>query len=61
MYKKLAAYFMDTLGEIPKAGDTIDLCGKRFIVISMDRNRVHRVRIEGIPPSNDNADTSSDT
>ena len=50
LYKKLAAYFMDILGEIPKPGDSIELCSKRFTVVSMDRRRVDRVRVEDAPP-----------
>ena len=50
MYKILAAHFMDTLGEIPKVGDSIELCSKRFTVATMDRYRVRRVRIEDLPP-----------
>ena len=61
MYKKLAAHFMDNLGEIPKAGDAIDLCGKRFVVTEMDRYRVRRVRVEDIPQQDDDADTPDET
>ena len=60
MYKKLAAHFMDSLGEIPKPGDAIELCGKRFTVMDMDRYRVRRVRIEDIPPTEDDSDASYD-
>ncbi len=59
MYKILAAHFMDNLGEIPKVGDTIELCNKRFTVTDMDRHRVRRVRIEDIPPPDDDVDTPS--
>ena len=57
MYKKLAAHFMDSLGEIPKAGDAIELCNKKFTVTDMDRYRVRRVRVEDLPPQNDETDT----
>ena len=56
MYKKLAAHFMDNLGEIPKAGDVIELCNKKFTVTDMDRYRVRRVRVEDLPPQNDETD-----
>ena len=49
MYKILAAHFMDILGEIPKVGDSIDLCDKRFTVETMDRHRIRRVRVEDAP------------
>ena len=60
MYKKLAAHFMDNLGEIPKPGDAIELCGKRFTVTAMDRYRVRRVRVEDIPPADDDLDAPND-
>ena len=60
MYKKLAAHFMDSLGEIPKAGDVIELCNKKFTVIDMDRYRVRRVRVEDLPPQNDETDAPPD-
>ena len=60
MYKKLAAHFMDNLGEIPKAGDVIELCNKKFTVTDMDRYRVRRVRVEDLPPQNDETDAPPD-
>lgn len=60
MYKKLAAHFMDSLGEIPKPGDAIELCGKRFTVMDMDRYRVRRVRVEDLPPDDDYSDETAD-
>ena len=60
MYKKLAAHFMDSLGEIPKVGDTIELCAKKFTVIDMDRHRVRRIRVEDLPPQDDETDTPPD-
>ena len=60
MYKKLAAHFMDSLGEIPKPGDTIELCGKRFTVIDMDRRRVHSVRVEDIPLPEDEEEAGTE-
>lgn len=49
MYKILAAHFMDILGEIPKVGDSIEMCNKRFTVETMDRHRIRRVRVEDVP------------
>ena len=49
MYQILAAHFMDILGAIPKVGDSIDLCGKRFTVETMDRHRVRRIRVQDLP------------
>ena len=44
-YKIIAAHFIDQLGRIPEQGDSLELCGKRFIVTHMERNRVRRVRV----------------
>lgn len=60
MYKKLAAHFMDSLGEIPKPGDAIELCGKRFTVMDMDRYRVRRVRVEDLPPDDEDPGGTAD-
>lgn len=49
MYKIIAAHFIEHLERIPEEGDVIVLCGKRFTVIDMDRNRVRRVRVEDLP------------
>lgn len=44
--KILAAHFMEQLGKIPEVGESILLCGKRFTVAGMERNRVRRIRVE---------------
>lgn len=48
-YKIIAAHFTERLDRIPVEGDSIDLCGKRFTVMSMDRNRVRRVLVRDLP------------
>ncbi|MDL2268890.1 hemolysin family protein [Desulfosarcina sp. OttesenSCG-928-A07] len=48
MYKILAAHFIDALDRIPEQGDEIELCGKRLIVVAMERNRMRSVRVENI-------------
>lgn len=48
LYKILAAHFIEALERIPEEGDSIELCGKRFTVTDMDRNRVRRVKVEHI-------------
>lgn len=48
MYKIIAAHFIEQLDRIPQEGDMIELCGKHFTVIAMDRNRVRRVKVEDI-------------
>jgi putative hemolysin len=46
--KILAAHFMEDLERIPAEGDSMELCGKRFTVTAMDRNRIRRVRVENL-------------
>ena len=48
-YKIIAAHIIDTLGRIPAEGDSITLCGKRFSVALMDKNRIRRVRVTDEP------------
>lgn len=45
-YKIVAAHILERLGRIPKVGDAVTLCDKRFTVITMDRHRVRRVKVE---------------
>lgn len=49
LYKILAAHFIEILERIPAVGDHIDLCGKRFTVTAMQRNRIRRLRVENTP------------
>ena len=49
-YSSIAAHFVEQLGRIPRTGDTIILCGKRFSVTHMRRNSIERVRVEDAPP-----------
>ncbi len=49
-YKIIAAHIIDTLGRIPVEGDHITLCGKRFVVAVMTRNRIRQVRVTDAPP-----------
>ena len=53
MYKILAAHFIEALDRIPREKDCIELGGKRFIIIKMDKNRVRRVRVESLEPEAD--------
>jgi len=48
MYKIIAAHFMESLERIAEPGDSIDMCGHRFIISRMDRNRILRLRVEKI-------------
>jgi len=48
-FETLAGFLLQQLGHIPKPGETVEFEGRRYTVLSMDRNRIARVRIE--PPS----------
>jgi len=45
-FETLAGFLLFERGEIPKAGDAVEVQGRRYTVLEMDRNRVARVRIE---------------
>ncbi|MDR0239738.1 MAG: hemolysin family protein [Deltaproteobacteria bacterium] len=49
LYKILAAHIFEHLGRIPQIGDSVLLCGRRVVVVGMDRHRVRRVRITPMP------------
>ena len=45
-FETLAGFLLFRLGEIPRAGESVDYDGRRYTVLEMDRNRIARVRIE---------------
>ena len=45
-FETLAGFFLFQLGEIPKAGDIVEVPGLRLTVPEMDRNRIACVKIE---------------
>ncbi len=45
-FETLAGFLLFRLGYIPKAGDSVEDEGRRFIILEMDHNRIARVRIE---------------
>jgi putative hemolysin len=51
-FETLAGFLLFQLGYIPKPGDSIEHAHRRFTIISMDHNRIARVRIERLedPP-----------
>jgi CBS domain containing-hemolysin-like protein len=53
-YKMLAVHVIDCLDRIPKAGDSIELCGLRLTVVTMERNRIRRVKVEVLPEQKKN-------
>ena len=50
-FETLAGFLLFRLGEIPKAGDTVESDHRRFTILEMDRNRIARVRIEKLTPA----------
>lgn len=47
-FETLAGFIMYQLGDIPAQGETLEYGGRRFTVLSMNRNRIEQVRIEKI-------------
>ena len=45
-FETLAGFLFFQIGEIPKVGDVIEVPGRRFTIIEMDRNRIACVKIE---------------
>jgi CBS domain containing-hemolysin-like protein len=45
-YSTVAGMVMTLAGRIPEEGDTISVDGLRIVVLTMDRNRIDRLRIE---------------
>ena len=53
-FETVAGFMLWRLGHIPAAGEKVEDNGRRFTVVSAERNRIARVRIEKIePPSDD--------
>ena len=46
-YSTVAGLFLSLFGHIPKEGDRISHVGLRFTVLTMDRRRISRIRVEG--------------
>ncbi len=47
-FETLAGFLLQQLGHIPEPGEEVEFDRRRYTVLSMDRNRIARVRIE--PP-----------
>jgi putative hemolysin len=45
-FETLAGFLLFQLGEIPKSGDVLEIPGRRFTILDMERNRIASVRIE---------------
>jgi len=48
-FETLAGFLLYRLGEIPHPGESVEYQGRRYTVLSMDRNRISRVKIEKVP------------
>jgi magnesium and cobalt exporter, CNNM family len=48
-FETLAGFLLYRLGEIPHPGESVEYQGRRYTVLSMDRNRISRVKIEKLP------------
>jgi CBS domain containing-hemolysin-like protein len=48
-FETLAGFLLVKLGDIPRAGQSVEFQGRRFTVTEMERNRIARVRIEKLP------------
>ena len=49
-FETLAGFLLYRLGEIPHPGESVEYQGRRYTVLTMDRNRIARVKIEKLPP-----------
>lgn len=47
-FETLAGYLLFRLGHIPRAGEAVEFNDRRFTVLTMDRNRIARVKVEKI-------------
>jgi len=48
-FETLAGFLLFQLGYIPKPGDAVEYGRRKFAILSMDHNRIARVRIERLP------------
>jgi putative hemolysin len=48
-FETLAGFLLFQLGYIPKPTDAVEYGGRRFTILSMDHNRISRVKIERLP------------
>lgn len=54
----LAGLLLAKFGHIPVVGETVEISGKRFEVVTMERHRIARVRVESIGPAPDALDSA---
>ena len=53
----LAGLMLARLGHIPLPGEQLELEGRRFEVVAMDRHRIARVRVQSLPTEGSGAET----
>ncbi|MBI1356044.1 MAG: DUF21 domain-containing protein [Acidobacteria bacterium] len=59
-FETLAGFLLQRLGHIPQTGESTDFEGRRYEVVSMDRNRIARVRIAPLAPEPDSDPLDAD-
>jgi magnesium and cobalt transporter len=50
----LAGLFIDTIGRFPKKNESIQIADIKMTVLVQDRNRIVRMKLEKVPPQNNN-------
>jgi CBS domain containing-hemolysin-like protein len=56
-FETIAGYMLFKLGHIPGAGESVEFDGRRFTVVTTERNRIASVRIEKLPAAESEAIT----
>lgn len=49
-FETLAGFLLQQFGHIPETGESVEFEQRNYTVLSMERNRIARVRIEPLPP-----------
>jgi putative hemolysin len=50
-FETLAGFILFRLGFIPKGGESVEADGRRYTVLTMERNRIAKVKVERLPPA----------
>lgn len=50
-FETLAGYLLSKIGDLPQPGAVVEVEGRRFTILEMERNRIARVRIERLEPA----------
>ena len=54
-FETIAGYLLSCFGHLPQNGEQVDFEGRRFTVVSMERNRIALVHIEKLPAAEGSA------